>query len=1002
MAGQTQLLHEFETLLRANNLDMAIPYAERIIVMNCQALTLKPTGPEAETVIQAIHKNVPWLTGWLVREYHRREQWAKALRWQRNLVQFQTLVYGKNDYRVADARQEDAYCEILGKLSAGGASVVVESFRHVERAFELRKRGNTREAIRIAEDALSTQRRFLEDTNVRTAVTMNFLAPLHFEQGNYVRAESLFREAIEIRKKTLGETHPGNATGLNDLGNMYHFLGDYVQAERLLRQSLQISWNVLGEGAPNYAKTAHNLASLYNDIGDHARAEPLLRQASEALRKALGETDPSYATSLNSLASLYRSMGDYARAEPLYSRAIEIQRKALGDSHPELAISLNNMAVLYQSQGDYVRAEPLLQESLAIKKNALGDTHPSYATGLDNLASLFQSRGEWARAEVFRRQAVAIIHKHLESTAAIQSQRQQLAMLQSARNYLDSYLDLATHSGQYVEPVYRALLAWKGFVLRTRRQLQVTEGQPELMPIFHQLQQTTTQYAQLAWATPDPKQEIAWRQQVEKLGAEKERLEGELMTRSADYRQAKRQVTLEELQAALPRDVVLVDFLEYSHYTPAERKQGRTESWERRLIAFVVVPGRPVEMVSLGAVAPVSEAIDTWRKTFGMSLQGAAAGRLLRQRIWEPIEGKLGSAKIVLVSPDGVLGRLPLGALPGKEPGKFLIEERSIALVPVPQLIPEIVNEQGRKQLQKKLLLLGNVDYDAAPDKPEPETPGNPTRGLRAVRGEEIEFPPLPATKTEIAAIGQLYFQGFGPEGVTRLEEKRATKRAFRTEAARHQFLHVATHGFFAPASKRSALSLEPKELNRFAAPQQVAQVGGLHPGLLSGLVLAGANQAGKQRGLEALDVDDGITTAEEIGTLNLEGVELVTLSACETGLGQTAGGEGLLGLQRAFQTASARTVVASLWEVNDDGTRTLMIEFYKNLWEKKLGKLEALRQAQLTMLREYDPKAGKLRGAGALSPVDPAKLAAAEKGEHPKPLSPFYWAAFVLSGDWR
>ena len=921
----------------------------------------------------------------------------------------------------------------------------------------------------LCRQALEIRRKVQGENHPDYASSLNNLAALYKTQGDYARAEPLYRQALEIDRKVLGENHPDYARDLSNLAELYRVQGDDARALLLCRQALEIRRNVLGENHPDYATSLNNLAVLYTAQRDYARAVQLSQQALELARRVLGENHPNYPAALSNLAELYRTQGDCVRAEPLYRQALKIQKKVQGPNHADYATSLNNLALLYQVQGDYARAEPMHQEASEILKRVLGENHPDYArslsnlafvlaaegdyvraqllnqkamemrtrslgenhpdcaASLSNLAAVYVTQGDYARAEPLYRQAVAIMRRHLDATATVQSERQQLAMLQDMRGYLDLYLALAARSGFGVEAVYRETLTWKGVVFRRQRQARAAKETPELMAIFSQLQRVATQLSRLAWATPDPKQEAGWRERVAKLSAEKDRLEAELSARSAAYRQAKRQVTLDELQAALPQDSVLVDFLEYWHYTPPDKKTGAKASSVRSLAVFVVVADRPVEMVPLGAVAPVSEAIDTWRKTFGMSPQGMAAGRLLRQRIWEPIEGKLGGAKIVLASPDGVLGRLPLGALPGKEPGKYLLEERTIALVPVPQLIPEIVNEQGRKQLRKKLLLIGNVDYGAVADadkitdeppvgvldrlfsapkstEPKSESVGALPRSPRAARGEGMEFPPLPATKAEIVAIAQLYSQGFSPEGVTTLEDKQATKQAFRSEAAQHHYLHVATHGFFAPASQRSALAAQPNELSRFAAPDRTASVGGLYPGLLSGLVLAGANQAGKQQGLAAVDADDGIATAEEIGSLNLEGVELVVLSACETGLGQTSGGEGLLGLQRAFQTASARTVVASLWEVDDDGTRTLMTEFYKNLWEKKLGKLEALRQAQLTMLRQYDPKTGRLRGRGAgpLSPVDPAKLAAAEKANRPKPVSPFYWAAFVLSGDWR
>jgi CHAT domain-containing protein len=151
-------------------------------------------------------------------------------------------------------------------------------------------------------------------------------------------------------------------------------------------------------------------------------------------------------------------------------------------------------------------------------------------------------------------------------------------------------------------------------------------------------------------------------------------------------------------------------------------------------------------------------------------------------------------------------------------------------------------------------------------------------------------------------------------------------------------------------------------------------------------------------------DVENsGILTAEEIGAQNLDGVRLVVLSACESGLGKQASGEGVLGLQRSFQSAGVRSVVASLWSVDDAATKSLMAAFYENLWEKKMPTLEALRQAQLTMLKEYEPMAGKLRGPGTEHAVDPGELARAkELPRNVTSLSPFYWSSFVLSGDWK
>jgi CHAT domain-containing protein len=194
----------------------------------------------------------------------------------------------------------------------------------------------------------------------------------------------------------------------------------------------------------------------------------------------------------------------------------------------------------------------------------------------------------------------------------------------------------------------------------------------------------------------------------------------------------------------------------------------------------------------------------------------------------------------------------------------------------------------------------------------------------------------------------------------------------------------VATHGFFASPDIRSALIPQGEVVLYWSADFfSRRKLSDLHPGLLSGLALTGANRPDPKR-------DDGLVTAEEVGAMNLSQTDLVVLSACDTGLGEVAGGEGLLGLQRAFQVAGARSVVASMWKVHDHATMLLMKRFYRNMWDKRMGKLEALREAQLWMLREGSAHVKKSTGKNTKTATKPTRL------------PPFFWGAFVLSGDWR
>jgi CHAT domain-containing protein len=174
------------------------------------------------------------------------------------------------------------------------------------------------------------------------------------------------------------------------------------------------------------------------------------------------------------------------------------------------------------------------------------------------------------------------------------------------------------------------------------------------------------------------------------------------------------------------------------------------------------------------------------------------------------------------------------------------------------------------------------------------------------------------------------------------------------------------------------------------------SEAAGWYPGLLSGLVWAGANAPPIDPATGILDRGRGIMTAEEVAGLDLSACELAVLSACETGLGQVAGGEGVLGLQRAFHQAGAGHVVASLWRVDDEATRALMIRFYEYLWAEKRSVPEALRQAQLDVLQGRVAVTNATgRGIGPSHPaLSGSRATARSYRAHPR-----WWAAWVVSG---
>jgi CHAT domain-containing protein len=256
---------------------------------------------------------------------------------------------------------------------------------------------------------------------------------------------------------------------------------------------------------------------------------------------------------------------------------------------------------------------------------------------------------------------------------------------------------------------------------------------------------------------------------------------------------------------------------------------------------------------------------------------------------------------------------------------------------------------------------------------------------------QSLRFEYLPGALREVTEISELWDKALrtksgssastdaiktSPGRSLILSEQAATEKSVKTLSSGHQVLHLATHGFFLE-DRCAAASNSRDEAQRgvggvATAGGQATPVSSENPLLLSGLALAGANR----HDTVGPDEEDGILTAEEIASLDLSGTECAVLSACETGVGQVRASEGVLGLRRAFQIAGARTVIMSLWSVEDESTSRWMREFYDARLSDDLSTAEAAREASLSVLR--------------------ARRARGQKD------GPLYWGAFVATGDWR
>lgn len=818
-----------------------------------------------------------------------------------------------------------------------------------------------REAVDRYQQARTIVAAELGDRHPAFAAISNNLGVVYDAQGRYDEAESLYLEALEIWQATLGADHPNVAQVLSNLGLLYYNQGRYDEAEARLLASIAIRRgdrdNPIGLG-----QSLNNLALLYGQQNRLAEAEALYLESLEIWTAQGGERHPDRGTVLNNLAGVYQRQGRPDEAIDLYQQALVIYRDLWGDAHPDVANTLNNLAVLHLEQGRYGEAEALFQDSLRLWRSQLGDHHPNIDINLSNLALLAARQGDLSQTLDYLQAALVVQEWNLNLNLAALADDQRQAYANTLTGTTDWVLSLnlnqAPQNPRAQALALTTLLRRKGRLLDAGvNNLQALRRNlaPADQDLLGQLTRTRQALATLTFNRPSHLSWEAYQQELAQLEAAANRLEGDLARRSSAFRAVAEPVELAAVQARLPVDGVLVEYVRYYPYDPAAGTY-----LDPYYAAYLLFPDGRIMAVNLGPASAIEAAIDAFTVALRqVNGDPTIAARALAQWVLDPLLPSLQGSAHVLISPDSHLNRVPFEALQ-TEAGRYWLEDHQISYL-----------NSGRDLLKVNLnpasrapaVIVANPDYGQA----AAVAPAAPWAAERQIGGpasplEGLQFGPLPGTALEAAAIAPLL-----PNAQV-LTDANATENALKAVQA-PRILHIATHGFFLSQDAPSAPPTGRGGIGVVTAPSTLSPQGRAvtieNPLLRAGLALAGVNT-------RASGGDDGVLTALEAASLNLLGTQLVVLSACETGLGDIANGEGVYGLRRAFTLAGAEAQLISLWQVDDYGTQSLMTQYYQALLQGQ-GRAAALRQVQLTLLRSQSPYA-----------------------------HPYYWAAFILTGNWQ
>ena len=900
----------------------------------------------------------------------------------------------------------------------------------------------------MLERALAIKEKVLGPEDPSTVKSLGYLAVTRYNQGAYTESQALFERGLPIIKRAFGLEDPTTAGWLSVLGGVKYQLGAAAEAQSLFEESLAIDEKALGPDHPGTALAINELAVMFQNRKAYSKAQQLHERALAIQEKTLGLMHPHTASTVAALGGALAQQGDYAKALTLYKRALAIREKVLGSVHPGTAQSLEHLASLHRAQGSYTEAEPLFRRALAINEGRLGSTHPKTANTMSHLGLvLLDLSREQEAASILLRTVQSKWH-HMTQEFPKLSVPQKQTFLKS-RHHLEAHAFwrlMSTDSSESRTMGLQATLLSKQLIAESVRQEHgaiwhiLAEASTAWRTLWQERDGLRRQYAALALqgGIEDvgkgqalfPQGPIA-RQDIRQLGERIEVLEQQLRSENLSYAEAARlqEITVDQVAQGLRLGQAHVEYVQFHGW------DGQTNHY-----GVYVLRGdqTPVAAIDLGEVTPIDAAVaqiqQSMRRLIEQSKQMTPSRKQLRQSeaelveaaatlrtlVWTPLESQLKGVKRVYLAPEGQLSLVPFEILPQKTKQgdwRYLVEDQELIYLNTGRDLARLAmttkpasGSAPESSEKPSAVLVGNPAFGATPREVAQVVAGLPTPAMLVAQAESnpqgstLGADPsaegirrqIPRDWEQFAQLDDLLTKaqkqltGAG-WAVTTLKNTAAVEEAvLQVQAPR--MLQLATHGYLLDHIDTSTGGWD-------------------NPLLRSMLLLTGVNHSDPQqrvfyrvgadvlseseartRELSAedlqkshIEIGDGVLTAYEVTGMNLQGTELVNLTACETGLGQVTP-DGVIGLRQAFLLAGARALTTSLWEVPADETTEQIAEFYqrwlgtgKNKTSQKSKKATtryaAFRQTQLAALAKAR---AEWNGAG----------------------HPFFWAGTIYLGD--